>query len=80
MNSFHPALVAMLAALGASPAFGQSATTPYINGKAVTQANPLPVMQTQPPPGGAAAPTFTMPGPPQLSRWRLDCQCFKANP
>ena len=38
MNSFHPALVAMLAALSAaSPAFGQSAETPLVNGHAVTQ-------------------------------------------
>ncbi len=58
MNSFHPALVAMLAAslIAASPAFGQSATTPYINGKAVTQANPLPVVQTQPAPGRPSSP------------------------
>ena len=83
MNSFHPALVAMLAAslIAASPAFGQSAETPFVNGHAVTTANPLPVVQTQPPPGGAARrPVFAMPASPQLSRWRLDCQCFKANP
>jgi hypothetical protein len=68
--------VAMLPFSG-PPAFGQSATTPWVNGSAVTPANPLPVVQTQPPPPG---PVFVMPAPPQLSRWRLDCMCFKANP
>lgn len=72
------ARIAVIATLAASPAFGQSATTPYVNGKAVTQSNPLPVADTQQqaPPHS----TFTMPAPPSLARWRLDCMCFKANP
>ena len=61
MNSFHPALVAMLAAslIAASPAFGQSAETPFVNGHAVTTANPLPVVQTNRP--RAALPTPSSP-------------------
>jgi hypothetical protein len=76
-SSIIPALALVAMLPFAAPAFGQSAETPYVNGSAVTQSNPLPVVETQPPP---AAPSFTMPAPPQLSRWRLDCLCFKANP
>ncbi len=74
MYRFHLAAIFAASLAASSPALAQSAVTPYVNGTAVTPANPLPVVQTQPPP----AVVFAMPAPPQLSRWQAGLHVLQA--